>query len=63
MINKKRFNIQIIIIILVLVTIPFLSLAFSALTTVLNINSDVLVQPPQDPLIGNFNKITNYVGI
>ena len=57
MLNKNRLNIQLLVIILVLVMIPFISMGFSALQTVLNIEGDLIVSPPQDAIMGSYYKI------
>ena len=59
MFNNKRLKLNILIVLSLLVIIPFISIGFSALTTVLNIRGDLTVAIPQEPIIGNFDKSIN----
>ena len=52
--DKRKLNLAIII--LLTIMIPFIGIGFSALTTVLNIRGDLLVDIPRDSVIGNYNK-------
>ena len=54
--KNDKLKLYTILFIIVLTMIPFMSVGFSALTTSLNINGDLLVSVPQDPLIGNYEK-------
>ena len=61
--DRKKLRLQLLIIVMVLIMIPFISMGFSALSTVLNVNADLIVMPPADPIIGNYNVINNaYLG-
>ena len=57
--DRKKLRLQLLIIVMVLIMIPFISMGFSALSTVLNINADLIVMPPADPIIGNYEIINN----
>ena len=56
MIKLRRNYLYMTIVILLLIMIPFIGIGFSALTTVLNIRGDFLVDVPRDPIIGNYYK-------
>ena len=59
MIKLRRNYLYMTIVILLLIMIPFIGIGFSALQTVLNIRGDVLVEVPQDPIIGDYYKSLN----
>ena len=54
--KTRKLKLHIIIYIVAFTIIPFVSLGYSALSTTLNIRGDFLVLPPQDPIIGNYDK-------
>ena len=54
-----RIKLHLIIITIVLVMIPFISIGFSALSTVLNIRGDFLITISGDPVMGNYYNTLN----
>ena len=59
MFNIKRTKLNLFIVLTLLVIIPFISLGFSALTTVLNIEGDLTVGITPEPIVGSYLKSLN----